>query len=228
MNYFLSCFKLFLLFFSYFKLFLYFYFSRFKIFLLFFFSIFKYFSAVFLRIPLTVSVEGLHEWCIRSSRELLAAKAFTNHFVVTHDDGQLAAQAGGEEAAIALGQLHEACVLLVAHEQQIPNDGEAPRAGRELTQFPIIAKQPLQQTDQSQEAEEHQQQVLGILLLLHLQLAECELNQVRVGQHVLAISLALFLSLSLSLSLPLALSSSPSRSVCVCVCVGRLLFYWFV
>lgn len=174
-------------------------------------TIFNY----FLEVSLTVSVEGLHERCIRSSGELLAAKAFTNHLVVTHDDGQLAAQARGEEAAIALGQLHEACVLLVAHEQQIANDGEAPRAGGKFAELAIIAKQPLQQTDQGQEAEEHQQQVLRVLLLLHLQLAERELNQVRVGQHVVAISLALalFLSLSLSCSPSLSLSVSECRSV---------------
>lgn len=134
----------------------------------------------FVGFPLTISIECLHERRIRSSCELLAAKAFAYHLVVAHDDSQLAAEAGGEERTVFGGQLHEACVLLVAHEEQIADDRQAPGAGRQLAQLAIVSQQPLQQADQRQEAEEDQQQMLCVLLL-HLQLAQHKLYQIRIG-----------------------------------------------
>jgi len=75
---------------------------------------------------LTITVQDIHEFRVRTSCEFLSTKCFTDYLMVTKHHDQLVPQPRAKHAAILAGEIIVVKVTDAFHKGQITEDGKSP------------------------------------------------------------------------------------------------------
>lgn len=98
--------------------------------------------------PPTIALDHAHDGSVGTITVFLFSEILEDQFVVTNHDGQLVAHSRAKHPAVLLGHLHEANVLLAAHERQEAEHGDAPGARRQGGELVDELNDPLEDVNE--------------------------------------------------------------------------------